>query len=415
MPIKKKGTGLTAVADAWQLADIDVSASYPIRPYTAIMAELAKRIANGQMKCEMVHGEGEHAQFSIAHGASMAGARATTGTSGVGVTYAFELYSPIAGARCPIQALVGDRTLDPPGDFGSEHTDCLTLRDNGWIYGWAQDAQESLDNSLMMFRIGEDPEIMLPQIVAMDGYFVTHINQEYEMPDQEQVDKFLPPFKPQFRLDVNHPVIMGPQIEPEMGPPLEWDRNVVMQRVSEKIVTVTKEFNEIFGRNYAPFVEEYETEDADMVFLLQGAHAVTCRSAIDYLRKAGYKVGMCRLRWVRPFPDQALKEILPKFKVVGVIDTNTSYGAAGGGGVLLVETRASVSEVANKPMIQGFTSGLGGETITHEQFFKMAEMMKMTLEAGKIIQDSTWVNFNDYHEGATEVNYANQQVAHAKE
>lgn len=396
MPIKKKGTGLTAVADAWQLADIDVTASYPIRPYTAVMAEVAKRIANGKMNCEMVHGEGEHAQFSIAHGASMAGARATTGSSGVGVTYAFEVYSPIAGGRCPIQALVGDRTLDPPGDFGSEHTDCLTLRDNGWIYGWAETAQEALDNSLMYFRIGEDPEIMLPQIVAMDGYFVTHISQDYEMPDQEQVDRFLPKFNPKFKLDVNAPVIMGPQIEPEMGPPLEWDRNVVMHLVKDKIVEVTKEFNNVFGRAYDPFVDEYLTEDADMVFLLMGAHAVTCRSAIDYLRKDGYKVGMVRLRWFRPFPDIALQEILPKFKVVGVIDTNTSYGAAGGGGVLLVETRAAVSEIPNKPIIQGFTSGLGGEVIQHEEFFKMAEMMKKTLDAGKIIQDSTWVNFNDY-------------------
>jgi pyruvate/2-oxoacid:ferredoxin oxidoreductase alpha subunit len=396
MPIKKKGTGLTAVADAWQLADIDVTASYPIRPYTAVMAEVAKRIANGKMNCEMVHGEGEHAQFSIAHGASMAGARATTGSSGVGVTYAFEVYSPIAGGRCPIQALVGDRTLDPPGDFGSEHTDCLTLRDNGWIYGWAETAQEALDNSLMYFRIGEDPEIMLPQIVAMDGYFVTHISQDYEMPDQEQVDKFLPKFNPKFKLDVNAPVIMGPQIEPEMGPPLEWDRNVVMHLVKDKIVEVTKEFNNVFGRAYDPFVDEYLTEDADMVFLLMGAHAVTCRSAIDYLRKDGYKVGMVRLRWFRPFPDIALQAILPKFKVVGVIDTNTSYGAAGGGGVLLVETRAAVSEIPNKPIIQGFTSGLGGEVIQHEEFFKMAEMMKKTLDAGKIIQDSTWVNFNDY-------------------
>ena len=396
MPIKKKGTGLTAVADAWQLADIDVSASYPIRPYTAIMAELAKRIAQGQMKCEMVHGEGEHAQFSIAHGASMAGARATTGSSGVGLTYAAELYSPIAGGRCPIQAVVGDRTLDPPGDFGSEHTDCLTLRDNGWIYGWAQDAQEALDNSLMCFRIGEDPDIMLPQIVAMDGYFVTHINQEYEMPDQDLVDRFLPPFKPKFRLDVNNPVIMGPQIEPDMGPPLEWDRNVVMQRSRDKIVEVTAEYNEMFGRSYAPFVDEYMTDDAEMVFLLQGAHAVTCRSAVRHLREAGYRVGMLRLRWLRPFPDTALQAIASRFKVIGVIDTNTSYGAAGGGGVLLVETRASISEVQDKPMVQGFTSGLGGEVITHDDFFRMAEMMSRTLEEGRILQHSTWVNFNDY-------------------
>ena len=396
MPTKIRGTGLTAVADAWQLADIDVSASYPIRPYTAIMAEVAKRIANGQMKCEMVHAEGEHAQFSIVHGASLAGARATTGSSGVGLTYAGEVYSPIAGGRCPVQAIVADRTLDPPGDFGSEHTDLLTIRDNGWIFGWAQDAQEALDNSLMMFRIGEDPEIMLPQIVAMDGYFVSHIMQTYEAPDQEMVDRFLPPFKPRYRLDVSHPVIMGPQIEPEMGPPLEWERNVVMQRVSGKIVEVTEEYGRLCGRHYAPFVEEFMTEDAEMVFLLQGAHAVTCRSAVQYLRKEGYRVGMVRLRWFRPFPDAALQRLAPRFKVIGVIDTNTSYGAAGGGGVLLVETRAALSELRDKPIIQGFSSGLGGEVISHNEFFRMAEMMRRTLEEGRIIQDATWVNFNDY-------------------
>lgn len=396
MPTTKKGTGLTAVCDAWQLADIDVTASYPIRPYTAIMAEVAKRIAHGQMHCEMVHGEGEHAQFSIAHGASMAGARATTGSSGVGLTYAAEVYSPIAGGRCPIQAVVGDRTLDPPGDFGSEHTDCLTLRDNGWIYGWAQNAQEALDNSLMCFRIGEDPEIMLPQIVAMDGYFVTHISQEYEVPDQALVDRFLPPFRPRFRLNVNEPVMMGPQIEPEMGPPLEWDRNVVMQRATAKIEEVTRRYNEMFGRDYAPFIETFMTDDADMVFLLQGAHAVTCKSAVRYLRDAGFKVGMLRLRWIRPFPDAALQELAPHFKVIGVIDTNTSYGAAGGGGVLLVEARAAMSEIPNKPLIQGFTSGLGGEVISHDEFFRMAEMMLKTLQEGQIIQHSTWVNFNDY-------------------
>jgi pyruvate ferredoxin oxidoreductase alpha subunit/oxalate oxidoreductase subunit alpha len=396
MPTKKRGTGLTAVADAWQMADIDVSASYPIRPYTAIMAELAKRIASGEMQCEMVHAEGEHAQFSIVHGASMAGARATTGSSGVGLTYAAEVYSPIAGSRCPVQAVVGDRTLDPPGDFGSEHTDCLTMRDNGWIFGWAQDAQEALDNSLMCFRIGEDPEIMLPQIVAMDGYFVTHINQEYEVPDQADVDRFLPPFRPRYRLDVNNPVIMGPQIEPEMGPPLEWDRNVVMHHAKEKIAEVTDLYNQIMGRDYAPFVDEYMTEGAEMVFLLQGAHAVTCRTAVQYLRAEGYPVGMLRLRWFRPFPDSALQEIAGRFKVIGVIDTNTSYGAAGGGGVLLVEVRAALSEVAEKPIIQGFTSGLGGEVITHEELFRMAQMMRRTLEEERVIQHSTWVNFNDY-------------------
>ena len=141
--------GCSAAAQGAKLARVEVISSYPIRPYTGIMMELSKMVANGELEAEFVHGEGEHAQVSIAYGASMCGARAYTGSSGVGVTYAFECYSPASGGRYPVQMAIADRALDPPGDFGSEHTDVMSARDQGWILGWAETPQEILDNTII--------------------------------------------------------------------------------------------------------------------------------------------------------------------------------------------------------------------------------------------------------------------------
>jgi len=154
-------SGCAASAQAVKMAKVDVICSYPIRPYTAAMMELAKMVAEGELDAEFIHGEGEHAQLSVVYGASAAGARTFTGSSGVGVTYAMEVYSPISGARLPVQMMIADRALDPPGDFGSEHTDAMSCRDQGWIMGWAESPQEAFDNHLINYRIGEDPRVML--------------------------------------------------------------------------------------------------------------------------------------------------------------------------------------------------------------------------------------------------------------
>ena len=151
-------SGCAAAAQGAKFAEVEVICSFPIRPYTAIMMELARMVANGELDAEFIHGEGEHAQVSVALGASAAGARAYTGSSGVGVTYAFEVYSPAAGGRYPLQMAIADRTLDPPGDFGSEHTDAMSARDQGWLMGWAATPQEVFDNTLINYRVGEDPK-----------------------------------------------------------------------------------------------------------------------------------------------------------------------------------------------------------------------------------------------------------------
>ena len=294
--------GCVASAQAAKYADVDVIAAYPIRPYTATMMALAQMVANGELDAEYIVADSEHSQLSIAHGASSSGARVFTGSSGVGVQFAYELYSPISGSRMPVQMMIADRTLDPPGDFGSEHTDALSTRDMGWIMGWSCDAQEAFDNHLIAYRIGEDPRVLLPQMVCQDGFFVSHITGDVELPDSGQVKEFLPPYKHPYPLDPRHPVSHGPQIMPEQGPPLQLERARAMEGSMAVIEEVHDEFAKIFGRRYDPWLEEFMTDDAEVVFFLQGAHAVTARFAIQHMRDRGLKVGMVRLRTIRPYP-----------------------------------------------------------------------------------------------------------------
>src|SRR5205807_3054695 len=250
-------SGCTAAALAAKYADVDVVTAYPIRPYTAIMMTLAQMIANGELDAEYIHSDGEHAQLSAALGAGSAGARAFTGSSGVGVTFGYELFSFISGARIPIHMSIADRTLDPPGDFGSEHTDALCTRDMGWLMGWAATPQEVFDKTLIGMAIGEDPRVLLPQMVVQDGYFVSHIAGEVEMPAAAQVDAYLPPYRLPFPLDPRHPVSHGPQIHPSQGPPLQLERARAMEDAILVIRQKTDEFGAAFGRHYAHFVEEY--------------------------------------------------------------------------------------------------------------------------------------------------------------
>ena len=313
------------------------------------MMALAQMVANGELDAEYIVADSEHSQLSIAHGAASSGARVFTGSSGVGVQFAYELYSPISGSRMPVQMMIADRTLDPPGDFGSEHTDALSTRDMGWLMGWSCDAQEAFDNHLIAYRIGEDPRVLLPQMVCQDGFFVSHITGDVDLPDPSQVKEFLPPYKHPYPLDPRHPVSHGPQIMPEQGPPLQLERARAMEDSMAVIEQAHDEFAKIFGRRYDPWVEEFMTDDAEVVFFMQGAHAVTARFAIQHMREKGLKVGLVRLRTIRPYPTDRVNEVLSKFKVVGVIETNMALGSVSSGGVLYGEAAAALYESAKSP------------------------------------------------------------------
>jgi len=384
-------TGCRASAEGAKAAEVEVICSFPIRPYTAIMMELAKMVANGELNAEFLHGEGEHAQLSVVLGASASGARAFTGSSGVGVTYAMEIYSPMSGGRYPAQMAIADRTLDPPGDFGSEHTDAMCTRDQGWLLGWADSPQEVYDNTLIYYRVGEDHRVMLPQMVCQEGYFISHIPDKVVLGERSQVKEFLPPYRPIGPLSLTHPVSHGPQIRPDQGAPMDAARAQTFLAVPKVIEEATADFNRIFGRKYDPFVEQYKLADAEIAFFIMGAHSNTCRTSVDRLRKQGVKAGMARLRWVRPWPTHQLAEALGHVKAIGVVETSTSYGGAMRGGNLIHELRASLYDLDQRPLVTSFMAGLGGETIWPADFDHMAKVLTEMVKEKKTRNYVHWI------------------------
>jgi pyruvate/2-oxoacid:ferredoxin oxidoreductase alpha subunit len=395
MAQEKMLSGCAAAAQGAKYAEVEVICSFPIRPYTAIMMELARMVASGELDAEFVHGEGEHAQLSVVLGASAAGARAFTGSSGVGVTYAFELYSPVAGGRYPLQMAIADRTLDPPGDFGSEHTDAMSARDQGWLMGWASTPQEVFDNTLINFRVGEDPAIMLPQFVCQDGYFLSHIPDKVLLPDLSQVREFLPPYRAPHPLSLECPVSHGPQIRPDQGAPMDAQRAATFLEVPRVIEKAMDDFNRIFGRNYDPYLEKYKMEDAEVAFFIMGAHANTCKSAIQRLREKGLKAGMVRPRWIRPWPTEQIAEAFAKVKAIASVETSTSYGGAMGGGNLVHELRASLYDLEKRPLVTSFMAGLGGEVILLEDFEYMAKVLTQMVKENKTRKHVYWIGFEE--------------------
>lgn len=392
---KARMNGCVASAQAAKYADVDVIAAYPIRPYTATMMALAQMVANGELDAEYIVADSEHSQLSIVHGAASAGARTFTGSSGVGVQYAYELYSPISGSRMPVQMMIADRTLDPPGDFGSEHTDALSARDMGWLMGWAATAQEVFDNHLLAYRIGEDPRVLLPQFVCQDGFFVSHISGDVELPDPGQVQEFLPPYKHPYPLDPRRPVSHGPQIMPEQGPPLQLERARAMEGACAVIEQAHDEFAQIFGRRYDPWVEEYMTDDADVAFFLQGGHAVTARYAVKHMRDRGAKVGLVRLRTIRPYPRERVRDVLSKFKVVGVVETNLALGSVASGGALFAEVCGALYDSPQRPLVTSFMAGLGGEAIVLREFYWMTNKLLEAQKRGAVEKLTHWVGFEE--------------------
>ncbi|HUJ40583.1 MAG TPA: hypothetical protein VLW54_08560 [Candidatus Acidoferrales bacterium] len=361
-------TGSEAIAVACKLADVDVITAYPIRPYDTVMQYVAKMIANGDFDCEYIVAEGEHSQFEIVKHASACGARVFTGSSGVGWMYAMEALTVTPALRIPMVAMVGNRALDDPGAFGVEHNDALSVRDLGWMLVWVDTAQEALDTALMIYRVAEDRRIFLPCAISCDGAFLTHSQALVKIPTQEQVNRFLPAYnRADLLLHPDNPITVAPQANEDWVMEIRRQNYAAMERVPGVIRETYAEFERIFGRKYGnPFFEEYQTEDAEVVLVGMGTLAMPVRVAIRKLRKEGKKVGFVRLRWFRPFPGEELAKCLSRFKAVGVLDRDFSFGSPYMSGVVTTETRAAMysDAISKHPPVLGFIGGLGGREVT---------------------------------------------------
>ncbi|OFW05046.1 MAG: pyruvate ferredoxin oxidoreductase [Acidobacteria bacterium RIFCSPLOWO2_02_FULL_68_18] len=389
--------GCQAVAQAVRLANVDVIAAYPIRPYTEVMDALSKIIADGELDSEFIVADSEHSQFEIVKHASSVGARAFAGSSGTGWMYGFEALVVTATDRlCPL-FLVGNRALDDPGAFGVEHNDALALRDMGWLLCWASTAQEALEHVLIGYRLAEDSRVLMPMALAMDGAFLTHSQHMVKMPTQEAVNKFLPPFNlGKRRMHPDNPVSIAPQVNEDWVMELRRQNWEAARRARQIIPDVYKSFNDLFGPRYAnPFFDEFMCEDAEVVLVGLGAVAMPARTAVRRLREQGKKVGYVNLRWFRPFPTEQLRATLGRAKGVGVIDRDFAHGSPDNGGIVVHDVRSCLYPLAKRPAVTNFIGGLGGRDMSIDDCIRMFEIT-FDAAAGKQSDDLvTWIGLRE--------------------
>ena len=389
-------TGSEAVAVACKLADVDVITAYPIRPYDTVMQYVAKLIANGEMDCEYIVAESEHSQFEVVKHASAVGARVFCGSSGVGWMYAFEALTVTPALRIPMVAMVGNRALDDPGAFGVEHNDALAVRDLGWMLVWVDTAQEALDTTLIAYRVAEDRRVFLPCAVACDGAFLTHSQALVRIPPKERVEAFLPPYnRGDLLLHPDNPITVAPQVNEDWLMEIRKQNDEAMKRAKTVLREAYADFERVFGRSYGnPFFEEYRTEDADVVLVGMGTLSMPVKVAIRQMRAEGKKVGLVRLRWFRPFPAEELAQTLSRFKAVGVIDRDFSYGSPYCSGALATEVRAALYPSARRPPVLDFICGLGGREVTVPDVRRMADLL-LRAANGEEVAPTTWVGIRE--------------------
>ena len=386
-------TGSRAVAEAVRLADVDVIAAYPIRPYTGIMNALAGMLAKGQFSAEYVICDSEHSQFEVVKHASAVGARTFVGSSGTGLAYGTEAAIVTALGQVPVVGIVGCRSLDDPGNFGMEWNDTFLFRDSGWMIGWAKDPQEALEMVLVAYRVSEDPRISLPSFVALDGAAITHIASPVKTPTKENVDEFLPPYKPLYPLDpLYDPVAKAIHIAPSLiGPEQRKVVDVAMKRAKKEVIPQAwKLWNEITGSNYPTFIDEQYIDDADYILVSMGAYSKNVEYITEKLRAKNIKVGSIRLRYFRPFPADELRKACENAKAVGVIDFSYSFGSPFYGSVLFNEIKASLYGMKNSPLIMSFIFA-GGREMIIEDLEKAANLLIKGVKAGKIEKPVRWL------------------------
>lgn len=350
-------TGNHAVAWAARLARPQVAPVYPITPQTPVLELLTDFQAAGEFDAEIITVESEHSVMSACIPASLAGARVFTATASQGLLLMHELLHYAAGARAPIVMANVNRTVASPWAFWPDQTDSLAQRDTGWIQYYVESAQEALDTVLQAFRVAE--QALLPALVNLDAFYVSHALEPVVVPAQETVDAWLPPYDPPQRLDTANPSSWGNVVTQDMYCRHRQALEEAMARVPQLAADADREWAERSGRAWG-VVERYRCDGASTVIVTLGSMAGTARDAVDALRDAGVAAGLVKLRLFRPLPVAALREALAGVRDVVVLDRNHSPGA---GGVLHQELRAALYGVAGAPRIHGLLAGVGGVNV----------------------------------------------------
>lgn len=380
--MKKVIMGNHALSYGAMLSRAQVIAAYPITPQTQVVELLSEMCADGTLKAQFIKVESEHSAMAACLGASLAGARTFTATSAQGLALMHEMLHWAAGGRMPVVMGNINRAMAPGWSIWTDQNDSLSERDTGWIQFYCSSNQEVLDTVIQAFKISE--KIMIPSMIILDAFALSHTYEVVEIPEQEKVDHFLPPFNPPWRLTPADPHAFGGLTSPDHYMELRYKLQQDMEKVPALVEETGKEYEKLFGR-YLGQVEEYLCHDAELVFVTSGTPGYTARVAVDELRARGIKAGNLRIKLFRPFPFEKIRSVLSKVKRVAVLDRNISYGHHG---IFYQEVKSAMYGQPDQPLIFGFIAGLGGRDITRDYFREIADY---ALSKNRVEEEIVWI------------------------
>ena len=363
----KQTEGSHAVAEAVALCRPEVICAYPISPQTHIVEGVGEMVKAGKItNCEFINVESEFAAMSVAIGSSATGARTYTATASQGLLFMVEAVYNASGLGLPIVMTVANRAIGSPINIWNDHSDSISQRDSGWIQLFAETNQEALDLHIQAFKLAE--ELSLPVMVCMDGFILTHAYERVDMPTQEQVDTFLPPYEPRQVLDTHAPVSIGAMVGPEAFTEVRYLAHEKQMQALELIPKLGDEFKTIFGRDSGGLVRPYRTEDAETIVIAMGSVLGTIKDTIDEMRDAGVKIGVLGIISFRPFPLDAVREAIKHAKRVVVLEKTFAVGI---GGILATDVRTAFFGIK----IESYTviAGLGGRPILKSSLHELFE------------------------------------------
>lgn len=385
--------GNRAAAYGVLLSRPDVITSYPITPQTPLLEALYRFQADGLLEAEMVETEGENSSMGILIGAAAAGGRTFTATSSQGLSFMSDAYLLAAGNRFPIVMVIGMREQVSPHGVVAGQQDAVSVKDHGWIQIYMESSQEILDSIIMAYRLAEDEEVLLPVNICYEGFYLSHHSQRVEIPEQKEVDEFLAPLKKMKRakFTLEEPSTFSSYTVPgELYTEYRFKACAANQRAKAKFDQIDKEFGQKFGRSYGGQIEEYRTDDAEVVIITMGSSTGTAKVVIDKKRDNGLKVGLIKIRMFRPSPKERLIQTLHGKKAIGVIDRNVCFGWNCGHNFLELKTLLSDLQTP-LPLLLDFIAGLGGCDITFQDVERVIDMTIAATE-GEPKQTVTWLS-----------------------
>jgi pyruvate ferredoxin oxidoreductase alpha subunit len=368
--------GSQAVADAIALCRPDVICAYPISPQTHIVERLSAIVKKGELgRCQYINVESEFAAMSVAIGAAATGARTYTATASQGLLYMVEAVYNAAGLGLPIVMTVANRAIGAPINIWNDHSDSMSQRDSGWIQLYAESNQEALDLHIQAYKLAE--QLSLPVMVCMDGFILTHAYERIDLPDQEQVDSFLPPFEPRQVLDPDDPVTIGAMVGPEAFSEVKYLMHAKQMQALDVIPVIADEFEKAFERPSGGLVRGYRSDDAETIVVALGSVLGTIEDVIDEMRDEGHSIGALGIKCFRPWPADEVRAAVEHAKRVIVLEKAFAVGA---GGIVGQNTRLALTGLPIE--VNDVVAGLGGRAITkpalHELFRADLDPQRLT-------------------------------------